>query len=342
MNISSKVLDKAVAAKIITASQAEALIQFIAANPEQGPGFNLTNVLYYFGGLIAIGAMTLFMTLGWESFGGWGIFFISLVYALAGLYLTSRFHQKGYALPAGICATFVICLVPLAIYGIQVAMGWWPDQQHYRNYHFLVNWTWMYMELGTLLAGCILAFFYRYPFMVMPIAVTLWYMSMDVASIIAGGTAPYLLAASVSLYFGLFMVLLAFLVDLRSRHSADYAFWLYLFGVIAFWGGLTGQPSSNEWSRLVYFCINLLLIGIGVVLVRKVFVIFGGIGCCLYIGHIAFVVFENSVLFPIALTVIGLAFVYLGTLWQKHERDLTQKAQAFLPAAIRELLQSRH
>jgi len=26
--------------------------------------------------LIAIGAMTLFMNLGWENFGGWGIFFI--------------------------------------------------------------------------------------------------------------------------------------------------------------------------------------------------------------------------------------------------------------------------
>jgi hypothetical protein len=42
------------------------------------------------GGLIAIGAMTLFMNLGWESFGGWGIFFISLAYAGIGFKLVGR------------------------------------------------------------------------------------------------------------------------------------------------------------------------------------------------------------------------------------------------------------
>ena len=31
------------------------------------------HILYYLGGLIAIGAMTLFMTLGWERFGGGGL-----------------------------------------------------------------------------------------------------------------------------------------------------------------------------------------------------------------------------------------------------------------------------
>src|SRR5690606_29794226 len=31
--------------------------------------FNFVHVLYYFGGLLAIGAMTLFMNLGWELFG---------------------------------------------------------------------------------------------------------------------------------------------------------------------------------------------------------------------------------------------------------------------------------
>jgi hypothetical protein len=33
------------------------------------------------------------------------------------------------------------------------------------------------------------------------------------------------------------MTLLAFRVDVRSRHSRDYAFCLYLFGVLTFWGG---------------------------------------------------------------------------------------------------------
>lgn len=344
MKISRNSLKKAVHAQIINEQQADALFEFLQTQTqsEQEAQFNFTNVLYYLGGLIAIGAMTLFMNLGWVSFGGWGIFYLSILYGLAGLYLTHLFRKKNLKIPAGICATFVIALTPLAIYGFQLAMGWWPDSTTYRDYHRYIKWNWLYMELGTLAAGAILAWIYRYPFMVMPIAVTLWYMSMDIASMIAPDYQTSQLLSKVSMYFGLATVLLAVWVDFRSRTSADYAFWLYLFGVMAFWGGLTSQSSDSELSKFFYLCINLFMIGIGVLLLRKVFVIFGALGCTIYLGHLAYHVFENSPLFPVALTVIGLAFIYLGTLWQKHEKSLTHKVQAILPKSLQTLLQERN
>lgn len=342
MNISPETLSKAVKAKIISQKQAESLLIFLENQSEHGPHFNTTNVLYYLGGLIAIGAMTLFMNLGWETFGGWGIFWISLAYAVLGLYLSSLFKCKNHVVPAGICATFVVALTPLAIYGLQRAMGWWPDGTVYRNYHYLIKWHWVYMELGTLLVGLILAWIYRYPFMVMPIAITLWYMSMDLAAMIGKDNASYSLSTMVSIYFGLATLILAFWVDLRSRHSADYAFWLYLFGVITFWGGLNFQYSDSELAKLFYLCINLVLIGVGLILVRKVFVIFGGLGVAVYLGHLAAAIFKDSVFFPIALTIIGLAIIYLGTLWQKHEALITKKIQSILPKPLKELLQARH
>jgi len=94
------------------------------------------------------------------------------------------------------------------------------------------------------------------------------------------------LRSLVSMYFGLLVVLLAFWVDFRVRGKADYAFWLYLFGVMAFRGGMTSQESDSEISRFIYFCTNLFMIGIGVVIVRRVFVIFGALGSCLYLGHL--------------------------------------------------------
>ncbi|MBA2652369.1 MAG: DUF2157 domain-containing protein [Tatlockia sp.] len=342
MNITPPILSKAVKAKIISKEQAESLYTFLESQSEQGPYFNTTNVLYYLGGLIAIGAMTLFMNLGWETFGGWGIFGISLVYAVIGLYLSSLFKRKNYPIPAGICATFVVALTPLAIYGLQRAVGWWPDDTVYRDYHYFIKWHWIFMELGTLGIGLILAWIYRYPFMIMPIAVTLWYMSMDLAAMIGGDDANFTLRSTVSLYFGLATLILAFLVDVKSRHSADYAFWLYLFGVITFWGGLSFQYSDSEWAKLVYLGINLVLIGLGLILVRKVFVIFGGLGVAGYLGHLASAIFKDSMFFPIALTIIGLIIIYLGTLWQKHEAAITKKVQSILPNALKELLQSRH
>ncbi|MFW2368153.1 MAG: DUF2157 domain-containing protein [Desulforhopalus sp.] len=341
MKVTKKKLELAVAEKIISNEQADKLLSFLKDLPSTGPSFDFTHVLYYMGGLIAIGAMTLFMNLGWENFGGWGIFFISLAYAGLGMMLANSFKKKGYVIPAGICATFVISLTPLAIYGIQQAMGWWPDDSTYREYHRYIKWHWIYLELGTLAVGSIIAFIYRYPFLQMPIAITLWYMSMDIAAMIAGGKPDFELRALVSMYFGLAMTLFAFWVDIRSTKSGDYAFWLYLFGVMAFWGGMTSQHSDSELSKFIYLCINLLLIGVGVAIVRRVFVIFGAIGCSMYLGHLAGEVFKNSWLFPIALTAIGLGIIYLGLLWQKYENHITQKVRSCLPFALREFLEER-
>jgi hypothetical protein len=341
MKISTATLNKAVDAKIITAKQATALISFIKNQPNQEPNFNLSNVLYYFGGLIAIGAMTLFMNLGWERFGPWGVFCLSIIYAIIGLWLAREFQRREYNIPAGICATFVVALTPLAIYAFQQAMGLWPDSTPYRDYHYYIKWHWIYMELGTLAVGIVLAWIYRYPFMVMPIAVTLWYMSMDVAYMLTRDAPDYQFSAMVSMYFGLVTILIAFWVDLRAGKAGDYAFWLYIFGVMAFWGGLSSQSSDSELSKFIYLCINLSMIGVGVMLMRRVFVIFGALGCSFYLGHLASEVFEDSMLFPIALTVIGLLIIYLGTLWQKHEAAITNKVQSILPKPFRELLQSR-
>ena len=99
------------------------------------------------------------------------------------------------------------------------------------------------------------------------------------------------------------------------------------------------QHSDSELTKFLYFCINLLLIGIGAVLVRRVFVVFGALGCAGYFGHLASTIFEDSWLFPIALTMIGLAIIYLGIIWQRHEASITQTIQRILPAELRELLE---
>lgn len=73
MKLTKKNLESAIPEKIISQGQADSLFDFLKALPSTGPSFDFTHVLYYMGGLIAIGAMTLFMNLGWGNFGGWGI-----------------------------------------------------------------------------------------------------------------------------------------------------------------------------------------------------------------------------------------------------------------------------
>ena len=80
------------------------------------------------------------------------------------------------------------------------------------------------------------------------------------------------------------------------------------------------------------------MIGVGVLLIRRIFVIVGALGSCGYLGYLASDVFKDSWIFPMALTAIGLVIIYLGIQWQKHEKVITQKSRLLLPVQIRELL----
>ena len=337
--VSKEILKKAADEGLLESSQVIPLYDFLSHNA--GPRFDFTHVLYYFGGLVAIGALTLFINLGWEQFGGWGIVTISLVYAVLGIGAVNTFRRRRRSIPAGICGAFVVALTPLAVYGLQQGMGWWPDSSNYRDYHHHIRFLWIYMELGTLAVGVMMLWVYRYPFLVMPVAATLWYMSMDITELVLGRNFGWRDQALITMWFGLFMTLLAFWVDIRSRKTLDYAFWLYLFGVLAFWGGLTNQHSDSELNKFLYFCVNLLLIGIGAVLVRKVFAVVGALGSCFYLSHLAYKVFEESWAFPVVLTVLGFSIIWMGILWQKNEESFSFYLKQKLPTAFRELLEHR-
>jgi len=341
MEINRKNLDDAAKSGIIAGNQADDLWIFLSEHTADKPSFRFTHILYYLGGMIAIGAMTLFMTLGWEKFGGLGLFFISLVYAAISICLTEYFlSRKNLKIPAGIMAAIAVALTPLAVYGLQVEMGFWADGMVYRDYHVFIDWRWMFMELATLATGAAMLWRYRLPFLVMPVAVTLWYMSMDLTPFIFGEDSSWELRQMVSMYFGLLIIFLAFWVDVRSRKSdKDYPFWFYLFGVVAFWGGLSLLRSDSELNKFFYMCINVLMILIGAVLSRRVFVVFGGLGIAGYLGHLAYRVFMDSMIFPFVLTVIGLGIVFLGVLWQKHEEKISDSIRMVLPEALRELFE---
>lgn len=334
MSIKQQQLKEAVDKNIISEEQANQLALLFKKNGQDSPTFDFTHCLYYLGGMIAIGAMSLFMNLGWENFGGWGIFFISIAYMIVGIVLTNLFQQKSLNIPAGITAAFIVVMTPLAIYGLQHALGLWPDDTVYKNYHTYIQWHWLLMELASLMVGALVIWHYRYPFIIMPIAVTLWYLSMDLAAFLAQGHPSLEFRAFVSLYFGLAMILFALWVDIRSRKTLDYAFWLYLFGVMAFWGGMTAQNSNSELSKFIYFTINIIMLGVGTLLIRRVFVVFGAIGCTLYLSHLASL-FAKNWLFPIVLSAIGFFIIYLGIKWQKHQVMITEKLRSLLPEKLR-------
>src|SRR6266581_1549282 len=230
-------LDGAVRGGILSAAQADRLVAFLEADVTQpsgaaGPRFSFVHVLYYLGGMIAIGAMSIFMTLGWNALGGWGGFVTAVLYAVLALSLTHWFlARKQLEIPAGITATLAVVMVPLAIFGAQMAL--------------------------------------------------------------------------------------------------------------AFWGGLSLMKSGSELGKLGYCGINVAMILLGAVIGRRVFAVFGGLGVAGYLGYLSYEVFKDSMIFPLALSLVGLAIIGLGVLWQRREARWSARLRGFLPDPLRELIEAR-
>lgn len=324
MKLSKSDLEWASSQGLISKEQIEPLWNALEQRPTDKAKLDLSGTLYYFGALIVISAMSFFMTLGWEMFGGGGIFAIATVYicgfAMAGYYL---WYKKKLKIPGGLLFTVSVCITPLAVYGLETLLGIWPmgDPGTYRDYHIWVKGSWFIMELSTILAGLIVLKYVKFPFLTAPIAFTLWYMSMDMTPLLFGQyDFSYDDRLWVSLWFGLALLILSWVIDRKTKE--DYSFWGYLFGMLAFWGGLSLMDSNYELSKFIYCLINILLMFISVFLQRRVFMVFGAIGVLGYIGHLAWRVFEHSMLFPFVLSLIGIAVIVLGIAYQRRHATI--------------------
>lgn len=65
----------------------------------------------------------------------------------------------------------------------------------------------------------------------------------------------------------------------------------------------------------MYLCTTSVMVIVGVIVVRRVLVVFGAFGVYGYLGYLAYNVFEDSWLFPIALSAIALLIICLGVAW---------------------------
>ena len=340
MKVTREDLDWAASQGLISMDQAKALWKSLEERDADRPRFDLANVAYYLGALIVIGAMGWFMTEAWERFGGGGILLLSTVYAtcfvLAGRTLWFKQDQR---IPGGLFYTMAVCMTPLAIYGLERLTGIWPQGNpgSYHDYHVWVRGSWLFMEIGTIIAGLVALRFVRFPFLTAPIAFSLWYLSMDLTPLLFGRAEfTWDDRLWVSLWFGLAVLLATYLLDRRTKD--DYAFWGYLFGMAAFWGGLSMIKSDSELTKFMYCLLNCALIVLSVALQRRVFLVFGSLGVFGYLGYLAHRVFQESLLFPFALSLLGVLIIYLGITYKRKRRSIEEAILTRVPSGLKRLL----
>jgi hypothetical protein len=317
------------------------LVDFLAAPTIEAPSrFDFVNLLWYFGALIVLGAMGMFST---NAFGLWGAKALlatsigyAVVFLFAGAYL---WKWRGLRTPGGLLIACAVGMTPLFVYAVQSMTGHDPtDAVPYRDFYVWIKSSWLPMESGTIVAALLALAFFPFPFLVMIIAFALWFMSMDLTPWIAGVESfTWDQRASVSIAFGAAMLIAAWAVDLRRWRGGDFAFWLHLFGLMAFWGGLTEQHSGAEFGKAIYCLVNVVLIFLSLFLMRRAYAVFGAIGVTLYLGHLADEVFRNSILFPFALSALGVALIGAGVFFHRFGGRIANALARVLPPSARRL-----
>jgi hypothetical protein len=73
-----------------------------------------------------------------------------------------------------------------------------------------------------------------------------------------------------------------------------------------------------------------------------VFAVFAALGLLYYLGHLAFQIFEDSLLFPVVMAAVGIGIIFLGVKWQHHEQRLHRAILSLLPGPVRELVTRVH
>lgn len=340
VKISKDDMAKAVQSGIISNDQAEALWSQFSEDISDKTPFTGVNVAYYFGAFIIILAMTWFATEAFNNFSSLGLMIISLVYFAGFSQAGKSLHQnEATRIPGGLLLTIAVFMVPLFIFSAQHYAGIWGTEEPgtYKNYFEWVKGGWFFMEIGTIITAMIFLYRFQFPFLTFPLAFTLWYLSMDLTAVIFGDADfSSKQREAVSMVFGLVMLIATYFIDQRTKR--DFAFWLYLFGLLAFWGGLSLMGSGSEWGKFFYFLINLGLVIISVLFQRRVFLVFGAMGAFGYLGYLSFEVFGGSIVFPIILTLFGLLVIFAGIKYAKNQKSIEAFVNSYLPKGFLDLL----
>lgn len=345
-------LRKAASAGIIGSGDAERLIGWLAAQAPAAPAlmadtakksrFDLSHVLWYAGALIVMGAMGQFTTTAFMLMGGKGLVVTGLVYFSGLLWLGARlWRNEATRTPGGLLIAASIAMVPMIVYGVQEAAGMWAGLDRpgtYRSFYVYVRSGFIPMEIATIIVGALVMRRFPFAFIAFPVAVCLWFLSMDLADFMVkeGGKLDWELRRKVSIVFGAALAIFTLVFERRER-KADYAFWLWLVAATTLWGGVSWKYDSTAFQKFLYLLFNIGLMGFAIFLRRVVFSVYGAIGIMSYLSWLAWDVFKDVLFFPFALSFIGLGVIALGIFYARRRAALIARVENMLPESLKRL-----
>jgi hypothetical protein len=312
----------------LTSSQAEMLWQSLNAKKSEGQSFNMFNVICYFGALVICIALAWFLEKSYFSYGIHALLLISTAYAVgfygAGLYF---WKVKKQQIIGGLGIFLALLMVPIVTYAFQETMGWWTKTSpgEYFNFYSWTQGNWFFMELATFVCTLATLYLVRFPFLTVILYLSMWCMSMNVASLIENKLAMnadafWNVQRVVCMLFGLALIIVGMILDRKKK--GDFAFWGYLLGVLFFWGSITSFHYESELGNLVYCLVNVFMIIMAPILQRKIFLVFGVLGVLIYFAEVIRRHFAESAALPFILSALGIAVIVAAFAWKSNKHRI--------------------
>lgn len=322
---------------LISQNQIGQLWDALLKRHAERPQFDLAHLLWYAGAVLVLVAMGWFGAEMTAVYGSAAVLATAIGYCAAFLFGGHRlWHGQNLRVPGGLLVTLSVVMVPLATAALTDVLGYsFNTQVAASQFQFLLE--------GVTIGAALLALrYFKFPFLMAPLAASLWLMSLTAAeSLFHGGSffGNWNQQLAVTLAFGAAMTVTGVAVD--GKRTGDYSFWLYLFGVSAFWFSLTFLDSGSELGKFIYFLVNVGLMFTSVLLSRRVFLVYGSLGVLWYVSYLTYSLFAGSMLFPLALTAIGVGVIYAGIKYHKNRAAIDGLVLSLTPDWLRARLPGR-
>ncbi|MCA9817424.1 MAG: DUF2157 domain-containing protein [Cyanobacteriota/Melainabacteria group bacterium] len=304
-------LDWAESEGLVARGKASVLWEGLQSRHEGETKFNLLNIVWYGGSTMVILALMWILSLVAKTPQMLTVMSLAYMAGFAGIgwFLSRDIRTR---VPGGLLTTLAVVMTPVVGLSLMEAT----------NVSMMGTSQQFILELATIFAGVLALQFVRFPFITAPIYASLWFMAMTLTdSFLLGGLGwmsnQHLL---VTIGFGSMVLIISYLVDRRTRE--DFSFWGYFFGMLMVWGAWSFMDRGGELGNFIYFLGNVAFMVASAMLRRKVFLVFGSIGAIWYLGYLAYDIFADSVMFPVALLAIGVGVIYSGIMYRKHGHKL--------------------
>src|SRR6476660_195480 len=299
-------------------------------NAVRAPWSN-ASFLAYLGGLTILVAVLALLSIeaaenGAGGLVGWSAFVLAILTVLA--FLSKR---NGRSVTAGLYALSAVAAFVVFFGALLQWFGWLPHANGgvFRGFRFWL----LVLELAAVVAAAVALRIFRFPLLVLVVALASWFFVTDLIS--DGGDW----SAIVTIANGLALLAIATASD--SGGSRVYGFWLHAVAGVTIGGGLLWFFHDGDFDWAVIGVVAVLYITLGDRLLRSSWVVLAAWGLLQMTTHFAerfanvrfFAFFVNEQTrqhtwaAPLAYAALGLVFIVIAQLLARRRRDTIPAAE---------------